>query len=85
MQQALKEIPRGRLMIPELRKTGEGMLTTTEAAQYLYAHINTVRRWADQGLLRAYRVGPRGDRRFLRDDIVRFLVEYYRPGNGKGE
>ena len=82
MQQALKKIPKGRQMIADLPKIGESMLTTTEAAQSLYAHINTVRRWADQGLLRAYRVGPRGDRRFLRDDIARFLAQYYKRGNG---
>ena len=49
------------------------MLTTTEAARYLSVHPNTVRRWEKQGLLPAYHLGTRGDRRFLREDIDRFL------------
>jgi excisionase family DNA binding protein len=51
------------------------MLTTREVAQILNIHINTVRRWSNQGILRAYRVGSRGDRRFMRNDIVSFLAK----------
>jgi len=51
------------------------MLTTTEAARYLGVHPNTVRRWETQGLLPAYRLGKRGDRRFSRDEIDQFLAE----------
>ncbi len=50
------------------------MLTTSGVANMLYVHINTVRRWSDQGILKPYRVGPRGDRRFLRDDILEYLT-----------
>jgi len=50
-----------------------GMLTVKEAARLLYVHENTVRRWTEQGALRAYRIGPRGDRRFRADDIARLL------------
>ena len=53
------------------------MLTTSEAAHFLSAHVNTVRRWSDQGLLNAYRIGPRGDRRYPREDIKRFLIEQF--------
>jgi excisionase family DNA binding protein len=51
------------------------MLTTSEVARLLNVHINTVRRWSNQGVLRTYRIGSRGDRRFERDDVVRFLLE----------
>ena len=51
------------------------MLTTTEAARYLSVHPNTIRRWESQGLLPAFRLGRRGDRRFLRDDMERFLTQ----------
>ena len=51
------------------------MLTTSEVAHQLHVHINTVRRWSDRGLIRAYRITPRGDRRFKREEIVRFLAE----------
>ncbi len=50
------------------------MLTVREVARLLNAHENTVRRWTDQGILRAYRIGSRGDRRFRRDDINIFLT-----------
>jgi len=49
------------------------MLTTTEAARLLYVHPNTVRQWTKKGLIRAYRLGTRGDRRFNRKDIERFI------------
>jgi excisionase family DNA binding protein len=52
---------------------GKAMLTTRELARLLNVHINTVRRWSDQGVLKSYRIGPRGDRRFSRDDVVSFL------------
>ncbi len=51
------------------------LLTVREVAQLLHIHSNTVRRWSDQGLIRAYRICRRGDRRFKREDIARFLVE----------
>lgn len=56
----------------------DGMLTTGDVAHVLNTHVNTVRRWSDRGLLKAYRIGPRGDRRFKRDDIDSFLVQNYR-------
>ena len=55
------------------RFPGREFLTVTEVAQLLHVHPNTVRRWANQGLLRVYRVGPRGDRRFRAEDVARFL------------
>lgn len=59
------------------------MLTATDVAHLLHIHINTVRRWSNKGLLKAYRVGPRGDRRFLQQDIATFLVEQSeKTGNG---
>lgn len=51
------------------------MLTTGDVAHLLNTHVNTVRRWSDQRLLKAYRIGPRGDRRFKREDIDSFLVQ----------
>jgi len=49
------------------------MLTTGEAAQLLGLHLNTVRRWTQKGVLKAYRITPRGDRRFRRKDVDAFL------------
>lgn len=56
------------------------MLTTSEVAHILNVHINTVRRWSNQGILKAYRLGPRGDRRFRLEDIVSF---FSKDGKGK--
>ena len=49
------------------------MLTVREVARLLHIHSNTLRRWADQGIIRAYRITRRGDRRFRRGDIAAFL------------
>jgi len=51
------------------------MLTVREVAWLLHIHSNTVRRWSDRGIIRAYRITRRGDRRFRREDIARFLAE----------
>jgi excisionase family DNA binding protein len=51
----------------------EPMLTTSEVAQILNVHINTVRRWSNQGDIKSYRIGSRGDRRFRREDINALL------------
>jgi len=51
------------------------MLTISEAAQLLGLHRNPVRRWSTTGALKSYRIGPRGDRRFKREDIDSFLKE----------
>ncbi len=50
------------------------MLTTSEVARLLSVHINTVRRWSNQGILKAYRIGSRGDRRFRKEDIDSFFL-----------
>ena len=50
------------------------MLTAGDVARLLNVHMNTVRRWTNKGILKTYRVGPRGDRRFHREDIALFLV-----------
>ena len=49
------------------------MLTMAAVARRLHAHPNSVRRWANQGLLKCYRFGMRGDRRFWSDDVDQFV------------
>ena len=51
------------------------MLTVREVARLLHIHSNTVRRWSNQGIIRACRITRRGDRRFRREDIAHFLAE----------
>jgi excisionase family DNA binding protein len=50
------------------------LLTIAEVATMLRLHPNTIRRWSSKGILRAYRIGPRGDRRFKREEIERHLM-----------
>lgn len=52
------------------------MLTAGEVARLLHIHPNTVRRWSDKGIILAYRISKRGDRRFRRTDIERFLATF---------
>jgi len=59
---------------------GKQLLTVSEVARLLYVHPNTVRRWERMGVLPAYRLGPRGDRRFRREDVLRFLEQNF-PNN----
>jgi excisionase family DNA binding protein len=51
------------------------LLTTAQAAATLGVHPNTIRNWADSSILPSYRIGPRRDRRFKRDDLDRFLTD----------
>jgi excisionase family DNA binding protein len=59
----------------------ESMLTVTEVARLLHVHPNTLRRWSNNGRIRAYRITPRGDRRFKHGEIARFLDELNSQAN----
>jgi excisionase family DNA binding protein len=49
------------------------LLTTSEVAEMLHLHPNTVRRWGDSGLLKPCRIGIRGDRRFMEGDVTNLV------------
>ena len=51
------------------------LMRTADVSRVLHVHSNTVRRWSDLGVLKSYRIGNRGDRRFYREDVNRFLLE----------
>ncbi|MGA8850029.1 MAG: helix-turn-helix domain-containing protein [Dehalococcoidia bacterium] len=51
------------------------MLTVREVARIFHVHPNTLRRWSNNGRIKAYRITPRGDRRFKREEIAQFLAE----------
>jgi diguanylate cyclase (GGDEF)-like protein/excisionase family DNA binding protein len=50
-------------------------LTVSDAARLLGVHANTVRSWTDQGVLACLRINRRGDRRYSRQEIARFLAQ----------
>lgn len=49
--------------IPEL-------LTLQEASRFIKKHPNTLRKWDKQKVLKAVRMGPRGDRMYKKEDIL---------------
>jgi excisionase family DNA binding protein len=56
------------------------MLTVKDVALLLHIHVNTARRWSDQGIIKSYRITRRGDRRFRREDILHYLAEFNESG-----
>ncbi len=48
-------------------------MRTPEAARYLGVHVDTMRRWAREGVIPAAKLGNRGGFRFRREDLDRFL------------
>ena len=59
------------------------MLTANDVARLLNIHVNTVRRWSNQGKLKSYRIGSRGDRRFQQEDVANFLLSEGTNTNSK--
>jgi len=49
------------------------LLTLREASEILKCHPNTLRLWDKKGILKAVRFGERGDRRYKKEDILKFL------------
>jgi excisionase family DNA binding protein len=55
--------------------SSERMLSVKQVASILSVHPSTVRRWERGGLLKAYRIGPRGSIRFAKSEIIDFVCE----------
>ena len=53
----------------------DDMLTVSEVARLLHVHPNTLRRWSNNGRIKAYRINLRGDRRYRLRDIEDFLAQ----------
>jgi excisionase family DNA binding protein len=49
------------------------LLTLRDAAEILKCHPNTLRNWDRSGILKAVRLGGRGDRRYKKEEILKFL------------
>ncbi len=59
------------------------MLTISEASRLLNVHSNTLRRWGARGLIREYRIGPGGHRRFKAEDIAALILKQPRYRQAK--
>ena len=51
--------------------TTEESLTPSQVARLIGRHRNTVRNWVNKGLIRAVKIGPRGDLRVPRSEAER--------------
>jgi excisionase family DNA binding protein len=60
------------------------VLTVSEAAAMLNAHPNSVRRWAEIGLLPHFRLGLRGGRRFHREDLEKLMESWQHTSSNDG-
>lgn len=70
-----REITREKDTEEKTPPTLDNLLRTGDVARLLNIHANTVRRWSRNGILKAYRIGPRGDRRFIESEINRFFQD----------
>lgn len=61
---------------PTWDDSGNEWLGIVKAASLVYMHPNTLRRWAEKGLIKYTRVGPRKDRRFKKSDVLKFAQHY---------
>ena len=60
------------------------MLTVGEVARRLQIHENTVRRWSNRGVMKSYRFGMRGDRRFEKEEIEALIARLNENNNDEG-
>jgi excisionase family DNA binding protein len=70
-------MPAARGIVPGNKNdtTLSPMLGISEVSHLLHAHPNTIRRWSDAGLIKVYRVGVRGDRRFRSEDVAALIAK----------
>lgn len=49
------------------------LLKLKEASELLKVHPNTLRKWDEKGVLKAVRFGPRQDRRYKKEDVMKLM------------
>ena len=59
----------------------DNMMTIAEVSRILHIHPNTLRRWADKGVIKSYCITSRGDRRFMARDIEAFIARTKTPNH----
>lgn len=50
-----------------------GLYTLKEVCELLKVHPQTLRQWDRKGILKAVRVGLRGDRRYRKEDVHKLM------------
>lgn len=59
----------------QLVQVGEQLLNIQKAASFLDVSANTIRRWAQLGNLKGVKIGPRGDWRFTKNNLLQMITE----------
>lgn len=49
------------------------LLTLKQVCELLKVHPNTLRQWDEKGILKAVRFGARKDRKYKKEDIMKFI------------
>jgi DNA-binding transcriptional MerR regulator len=55
------------------QKNSPEVLTLKQTSELLNVHPNTLRNWDNSGILKAIRIGSRGDRRYKKVDVLKLL------------
>jgi len=71
----VRQIVKGKQTPEKPTLNSKIVLRIGEVAQLLGLHPNTVRRWSNKGILKSYRINPRGHRRYQQHDVVKLLKE----------
>lgn len=53
--------------------TENDILTSKEVSKLLKVTNNTIRKWSREGKLKSYKLGGKGELRFLKKDVMLFL------------
>lgn len=61
----------------KLNQKQEKLLNINEVSGILNVHIETLRRWDNEGKLKAVRIGDRGHRKYKLSDIKKILDKEY--------
>ncbi len=51
------------------------IMTADDVAKFLKVSVGAVRHWTREGKLRGYKMGSTGDWRYLKGDIIDFLMK----------
>lgn len=55
------------------RSKNPELLTLKETCEILKVHPNTLRQWDKKGILKAVRFGVRKDRRYIKENLLKFM------------
>lgn len=54
--------------------SNEEIMTTEQVANLLKVSVSVVRRWTRENRLKGYKLGGKGDWRYLKGEVIRFLI-----------